>query len=125
MRYRIRTLFIGVAAIASLLGAGLGHHNRIESRRRLALYHDRAANVLLERTGESCIDCVRSETEIERILRNRGDAQWLAYQAMIYHQGLSEKYLLAADQSSLWVAPDPEPPPGAFPDLEPAVSESH
>jgi hypothetical protein len=60
-----------------------------------------------------------SRKDIKDVFRQRGHAEWLAYNASMYHGELSEKYQKAATRPWLLVATDPPPPPMANPMFEP------
>jgi hypothetical protein len=120
LHWRLRTMLVGVAALAVVLASAAAVHRRAEHFRRLAAYHLQACDFLLDQAGGpvKCLQVGEGEdwdTELEKRFAVRGDRKYAAYKAAKYHEELFEKYRKAAEGPWLPVAADPRAPAMANP----------
>ena len=112
---KLRSLLIGIAIVACLLGAGDASRRRGEMFRKLALYHRWARYCVGDDfyPGPFCGNAYSSEPwyyEERAKIRKR-----FCQEAHDYYKFLAWKYFRATKYPWLPVAPDRTPPPLAFP----------
>jgi len=118
MRFRVRTLVLGVGVVSVVMGLAREVHRRHERFRYLACYHRGAATRLEnEALGFASILHHLSDEQRERIADGGGPEKRLAYEASKYHWNLCDKYMQAEYDFKLWVPADPPPPPLSNPSV--------
>lgn len=119
-RWRLRTLLIGIALVAIPLAAWSAIQRRADRFTHLAAYHLQAHEVLIDEAG-GVLECLQVEdgetldSAAEKRFAGRGQREFLAYKASIFHWKLFEKYQKAAANPWLGVEADPPPPKLANP----------
>ena len=124
LRWRVRSLLVGIALLATGLAAWVAIERRAGRFRSLAAYHLPANGILVDQAGGG-LECVQVgedetlEAAVERVFAARGGQEYLASKAAMYHWALFEKYRAAAATPWRSVAADPPSPPMANPPFHP------